>query len=113
MAKRSFEQLRQHWYAKLKAKGFKDIEDDKGRLVSWSTSKCVVGSQTEIESQADYYRLAGRYAFEKTFKSAQERRIWSEHASGVSINGICEKLHLKHRTVQYCLERLRKEFFNL
>lgn len=118
----NLKQLQLKWYGKIKAKGFKDIEDNEGRLKSWSGYKLSdnrtnpsvnnnYSSKLWKESQAEYYRLAGHFLHDMEFKSVTHRKVWELHASGLTMREIGKLLKIPKSTVTAKVDAMRKEFF--
>ena len=118
----SFRALQQKWYKKLEQSGFKDIEDEKGRLKVYSgiglsedlplpVSRTDYSSKLYKESQAEYYRLAGQYLYDKKFKSPRDKQVWALHTQGLSFTVISEKLGLTRDSVKYRIRKMRIAFF--
>lgn len=114
--------LQKKWYRKLQQVGFKDIENSKGLLKVWSgapldenlpaiTSKTGYSSKIFKESQQEYYRLAGQYYYDKEFKSSRDKEIWRLHALGSSLIDIAAEMRMSKGSIQYRIERMRKEFY--
>lgn len=98
MSKRpkTYEQLRDQWYAKLKKKGFDDIEDTQGRLKKWSSD--VFGKKALVQNggwqaKAAYYQMAERFLNEYEFATELEKTIWEYHTNAVSVRDIAETLN--------------------
>ena len=80
--------LRQEWYDKLKAEGFEDIEDDKGRLKSWSSRFAHDRIMQLKEDQEAYNDLASRFLREYKFTKEIDKIIWEYHINGLSVRDI-------------------------
>jgi len=121
-------QLIKEWDEKLKASGFKDIEDRKrDTLKSWAGTTYLTFNKdqekkiepqrdygystlTWKQSQAEYFRLASQILHEATFKSEQHRIMWELHSEGYSGVEIAKQLNLTYRVVRYAIERMAIEF---
>lgn len=106
--KPNLQQLIKEWDKKLKDSGFKDIENRKTGLLQHNGGDVIFdaftfedpveshhlgySSLTWKESQAEYYRLASSYVFEKQFKTDRHQRIWELHADGMSAQEIANTL---------------------
>ncbi len=86
--------LKDKWYAKLEREGFNDIEQEDGRLKSWSMHfvQARYGNTAEFEAKQDYYRLAGQLLHEHKFESELEKLIWEKHCEGETVRGIVTML---------------------
>jgi hypothetical protein len=107
----TYKQLKKKWYSKLAASGFKDIEDENGMLKEWSSSKKGSSSKLYKESKAEYYRLASQYLWDKQFSCLEDKIIWSYHCSGMSLVDVAKTVRKSKGSVQYAIERMRREFF--
>lgn len=92
---REFLALQKKWYAKLRDKGFRDIEvmDRDGSMDSpmlLDTASSIAANFDE--SREEYYRLARAFVFEADFQSAIARHIWTLHADGVTYRAIVKSL---------------------
>lgn len=116
--------LLDEWYGpngQLARSGFKDIENDKGLLITWSgsplpeemkpiTSKTDYSSKLYKESQAEYYRMARQFLYSKRFPSLLDKRIWRRHANGKTITVISEEIGKSRNSIQYRITKMRKAF---
>lgn len=125
----SLASLQKKWYKKLAAKGFKDIEDDKGRLKTYIASTSLhiedhgpippvhrsipYSSKLWKESQAEYYRVAGQSMFSKDFAGLESsfRRIWALHADGKTVTEIAKLMKMPRTNVQSRICKMRMIFF--
>lgn len=98
---KEFKKLRDEWYAKLKAEGFKDIESDSFGFNIWSVSRFSPGlnnghsieaTMQHNKAKEEYYRIAGHFLYDYPFEDELERLIWELHAEGVSYLAIIKKL---------------------
>lgn len=112
---KEFLDLKDKWYKKLEATGFKDIEQDEDNLKSWSINlfKNKFNETTYLAKQ-EYYRLAGQFLNEHLFKSNKEKVIWEMHSQGLGRPEIVKRLKKRKfktygRQVQEILESLVKE----
>jgi len=87
-----YEKLRDVWYAKLKKKGFEDIETDEDHLKSWSIKFALKESLRSWQAKASYYSMAERFLNDYNFESKLEQAIWAYHAEGISIREIVTTL---------------------
>lgn len=102
--------LTDSWYKKLKSDGFEDIEQEDGRLKSWSsrfyTSQFKETNGTRAQdkisinsAKAEYYRLAEHFLYAHKFKDALEKSIWTLHSEGYSFRHISKVLNPLVKTV--------------
>ena len=94
---KTFQNLNDKWYKKLKKDGFKDIESGvpseigELRLLDWSRSKFTKSVEWN-QSKQEYYRLAGQFLYHHIFQTEEERKIWELHQDGVSVRNIVKTL---------------------
>lgn len=80
------------WYAKLKAEGFDDIENDKGHIKkesSYFTKKDVVG---KFEFTQTYFYNATQFLNDHKFENEYEKAVWDYHSNGLSSRQIASTL---------------------
>jgi len=130
MKQNNLKTLQARWYKKLKDSGFKDIEDDVGRLKTWSGHAInlnfneplaptrVYSSKVWKVSQAEYYRLAAQFLYNNEFPSDHfypsewYEYIWSLHVEGLTGVDIGKRLGMSKRAVTYRIRKMRKKFFS-
>jgi len=125
MAKRkprkpTLNQLKTIWYKKLKAEGFKDIEQDEFNLKKWTPNLNNKYKHQEWKHSQDYYTLAGHFLNEYKFETKLEHIVWEYHMNGISMRNIA-KILLKTKvvkksnrtTVCLILKTLRDQMFKL
>lgn len=86
-----FSQLKAEWYAKLKASGFVDIEQDESKLVTWAlyiATNSGRESQIEREAKIEYTSMAARFTHDYKFSIELEKVIWEYWANGLSVREI-------------------------
>lgn len=91
MDQQKFRQLRDKWYAKLKEKGFEDIENTKMNSPELKKFDRVVFkkvSASEYESRTKYYSNCSEILNTYKFKSKLEEKIWALHSEGLSLREI-------------------------
>ena len=120
---KTYEELRDIWYAKLKRKGFEDVEKTNGRLRSWSNRFTTERTIREYDAKSTYYLMASQFLNNYKFKSKLETVIWEYHTNAISIDNIAEIIyklkivHLKkkalHTTIYRIITRLRREMMKL
>ena len=126
--------LQSVWYRRLAKAGFKDIEDENGLVKSWSGSPLpgfsndvngdlissdlmpitsIKGYSSRLfkESQAEYYRLASQFVYDKTFPSLKDKKIWRYHANGATVAQVAEKFGMTRLQAQRRIEKLRAILF--
>jgi len=118
---KEFKELQAKWYKKLEKSGFKDAETVEGYhepyrpLRQWHAS-CFFLRHAPLrrEAKTEYYRLAGQFLYDNTFKSKLEMRMWELHAEGKSIREIVRimnkpKKRTYKRKVHETLQQLSKD----
>lgn len=92
-----FKKLKLEWYKKLAKSGFRDIENENGRMDIGKSLHNIVQKydQNSYAEKEEYYRLAGRFLWDYPFPSKQERLIWELHSEGVAIDDIYVELKKK------------------
>lgn len=123
---KQFKSLQREWYKKLKATGFEDAEKNE-ELKEYSSSRLYRGQNNGqefetvsmlTESKAEYYRLVGYFLYDHKFENWLERRIWKEHADGMSYREtsvmlIKDKVKCGRTKVWRILTKLKKQMFEL
>lgn len=72
------------WYAKLKASGFEDIENEKGHIKkesSFFTKKDVV---VQFEPTQVYFYNATQFLNDHKFDNEYDKIVWEHHSNGLS-----------------------------
>jgi hypothetical protein len=96
---KTFNQLQEEWYAKLKKEGFEDIEqtDTKERLLkSWHSSYFHSRHNPhDFRHQEEYFRQATNFYHSHDFKNQAEKKIWLLHSEGYTIREISS--HFKNK----------------
>ncbi len=89
---REFKALRDTWYAKLKAEGFEDVEND------YEDVKRTVYRDREalrrggLDEAALYYQRCGRWLHLNVWRSRARKRTFELHAEGVPLREIVTRL---------------------
>lgn len=123
MPKDSLSKLKSEWDKKLADSGFKDIEDNTGRLKNSVSSRYLEtknnGKQIEAivldySIKEQYYRMASAFLYDYFWTSHLDKLLWWYHSEGLSIadiNDIMDDLGIKGMgtpsTVQRKLERIK------
>lgn len=96
-----FNRLEKHWYGKLQASGFNDIEDHSRRdrpLKAWHTFRFKYANITVRANCEEYFNDAKELLHTYKFKNDTHKRIWELHAQGFSKRKIEQAIkHLKKR----------------
>ena len=128
--KKSLKELQAVWDQKLKDSGFVDIEDGSGNLKEHrspliyleeeetfpeeseddtgyfhsqpKTGRVEEGYSSLVwkQSVAEYYRLAGQFSHEYSFKSDRDRVVWQLHCEGKSSSEVASIMKLDPRTIK-------------
>jgi len=100
MTRSEFKKLQAHWYGKLAATGWVDLEKgDKFRSQGWMAGRFQFeytgAGAVRWNNKEEYYRLCSTFLHENQFASRGERRIWELHTEGVSDQKISDRLCLR------------------
>lgn len=88
-----FKALQKEWYARLRADGFEDIENQEGMLKEWDFNFFRNKfDQIKYETTLLYYSRARGLLNTFQFKNELERAIWELHCEGLSERKIASKL---------------------
>lgn len=99
--------LTEKWYARLKAEGFNDIEQDSQYLKCWHSAYFHARhSPQDFELQKEYFRKAGMFFHDYSFSSSEERSVWGLHAEGLPYRKIAS--HLRDQFDQIHKDRVKK-----
>ena len=117
MAKKTeYEKQKAVWYAKLKAEGFDDIEQDEDNLKIWTSHFFKRKSNIDlIESKIEYSHMTTSFLHEYTFKTELDKIIWTYHNEAISVRDIAKLLaeakiaNVSHVTIWNTVERLIEE----
>lgn len=87
--------LTREWYTRLRESGFQDIEYlDRANGSEFSRTRGSLArdyardSKRHKESTAEYYRIAGWFLHDYSFRKARDRDIWALYADGQTIREI-------------------------
>ena len=108
--------LKAKWYAKLKKKGFEDIEHDEDHLKLYSERFVVrnlgaYANPTLTSAKVEYYSACRKFQSSYTFKNKKEKGMFEMHSEGISIRDIATKYKTSRRKVHELIKRLVKEVF--
>lgn len=81
--------LKELWYKKLAASGFKDIEDSEQRLID-HTKVRMIDEEKEI-----YWRRCKWFLWDHKFKSRVWFRVWKLHCDGLGRREIAKRIEYK------------------
>lgn len=128
MVKKAFNKLQKEWYAKLRRSGFRDIENDRGELLNYSTSRHfenhhrydMMTNDTKkslysltTQSTETYYILCNHFLHDHSFESSLHRKIWELHCDAISQRIIAEtvttkKMPMTASKVRWIVDNLEK-----
>lgn len=107
-----FRRLRGQFYRKLKASGFRDIENEQGYLTDHQTQydfeQRIQFRPGLFEENRDYFIWAEHMVNLALFESAQDRKIWILHAQGVSSHEIAGKVKCSQTWASRKIRTIRK-----
>lgn len=115
---KSYEELRDEWYAKLKDGGFQDIEDKQGRILEWSSRFNAKHDQVDMDAKLAYAQMADRFLDEYKFDTDLEKTIWAYHANAISVRDIAvmlQKVGINYHKdkVHGVVKKLKKSMFSM
>lgn len=115
---KSYEELRDEWYAKLKDGGFQDIEDKQGRILEWSSRFAAKHDQVDMDAKLAYAQMADRFLDEYKFDTELEKTIWAYHANAISVRDIAvmlQKVGINYHKdkVHGVVKKLKKSMFSM
>lgn len=87
-----FKWLQREWEIKLKESGFKDIEDENGRLKQNAANSYRTSIHAVIDGKQRYFELLGQWHHERDFKNDIERLVMQRRSEGVLIKDILMEL---------------------
>src|ERR1700722_4884548 len=103
MDKEAFDKLRQHWYARLRATGFKDNECFRGALKDFQSKTRVkwdVSSTLGRTVSWAYFDCAKEFLrTHKHWATKRDKKMWQMHADAISISNIAKKLKTTSRVL--------------
>jgi hypothetical protein len=97
-ADRKFQKLQDHWYEKLRASGFEDVESKKTGIYSGNAplsqpfKACIPFTRLQLQSRKSYYDWAHHVLEIYSFRNNTQRKIWEAHTEGLSIRAIAQKV---------------------
>lgn len=100
-----FRALLREWREILKEDGFKDIEDDKGRLKN--PDRRSIGFQNRDEI-SNFYSHLGLFLGESKRLPRRDRKILELYALGTWITEIARKLQVSRTTVTETIRKYRR-----
>lgn len=89
---KNFNKLRDKWYKKLEASGFKDAETTKGKLKISAKEVLRDYRINTKQSKEDYFAMADQFLNEYSFDSNFEKIIWEYHCNGLGVHAIVDTL---------------------
>lgn len=115
---KDFKKLQKKWYKTLKNKGFNDIEKDEDYLHTYAASFFRFHQNSILEgSKEEYYRLAGQFLYDYTFKDDIEKLIWELHSQGLGGRAIStllkkKRISISKSTIGVIIKKLSEEMVN-
>lgn len=102
-----FKNLNKKWQGKLKDSGFNDLESTDFYLKEWHSLKFRNKTNDLLTRvKIDYYRLAGHFLHDHSFKNELQYKMWSLHSQGMGFNNIAITLGVKTGKVRYSIQKL-------
>lgn len=90
------------WSEKLKASGFKDIEDSNGNLFPETFT-------SNWQTKAEYYRYASHHYWQLDgWRNEGDRRIWGLHSEGLEVREIAARVGRSKSAVDRVIQRERQ-----
>lgn len=96
------------WDRKLKRSGFKDLEDAKGNLKEFVSSRYKHKEFITYFAQERYYQLADQLLNDYDFSSSEDKMMWRLHCEGKTINTIATKISKSESYVFSFIEDMAK-----
>lgn len=94
-----FQRLKEQWYARVRATGFRDIESPTGIIPRRSAPAARAGEIAHLEAARAFLET-------HRFASHWEKRVWELHADGISNRQIARLLRNGRKRVEAALARL-------
>lgn len=113
---KEFKALAKEWNKKLEASGHVEIEEygkslDTPFLIDYHSvkfqKKRVINYK--MQTQLNYYLIAGQVLNTYAFKNAYHRKIWELHADGMSVRAIAKETGKDKTTVWELIRDIKKE----
>ncbi len=87
--RKELRKLKAVWYKKLKAEGFKDLEDLDGNFKNYSYYAgkfqfLYKADPVKWAAKEEYFRQCTVFLNEFTFRSPKQRKMWALHCEGVA-----------------------------
>ena len=107
---RAFKALQAEWEAKLAASGLQDVERKDGTLVYGGSALRRGARRAARAHRSEYYRRAGQWLWERTWRTRTQRRTWELHAEGYTHREIMRALGpMRMRQERRVLETIIRE----
>lgn len=90
--KSEYEELRDTWYAKLRADGFRDIEQGETSATRAVSKSYLKLDDAYRQSVQDYYCLTTHFLNDYKFDSEIEKVMWEYYSEGLSMRNIAKIL---------------------
>ena len=107
-----FRRLKDEFYRKLKASGFRDIENEQGYLTDHQTQfdfeQRLLFRPGLFEENRDYFIWAEHMMTFGSFQNHQDQTIWKLHALGVSSHEIAGEVNCSQTWASRKIRGIRK-----
>jgi hypothetical protein len=108
-----FKRLERDWYAKLKKKGFRDIESPNETLgdrplIDWDAFRFGKMDPVVFKAIRDYYEQAWDLLFTYKFANKGHRKVWRLHALGVPERDIAAKTNYRKSMIHYLIDKIAR-----
>jgi len=104
----NLKELTAKWYAKLAKKGFKDQEDEFGRLHHYSSDVYKRDLTIEVEAKTHYYSELAYQVAHHTFENKRDKKIMEMAAEGHLSTEIQEAVGVSHVKVRYTIRNFEQ-----
>lgn len=108
-----FKRLEKEWYAKIRKKGFQDIESIEESLgdrplIDWDAFRFGKMDPVVFKAIKDYYEQAWDLLLTYKFANKDHKRVWRLHASGVPERDIAQKTSYRKSMVHYLIDKIAR-----
>lgn len=110
-------QLQKYWRSALRKAGFRDIEDEHGRLIDHQSvldfQQRIGFREDSFRAIRDYYIWAEQMNTLGSFGCRRDAKIWRLHSEGKSTREIGKLINLHWTLVARMIKRIRAELMLL
>jgi phosphopantothenoylcysteine synthetase/decarboxylase len=103
----TYKKLKSRWYKKLRDSGFNDIENEDGSLKAEVDPRTVANAMNTKESRVEYYEKATEFLATYKGFTAEQRKIWSLHCTGLGAIKIARQLEITLYKADSTLTKLK------